>query len=105
VFLYLWRAHNMVNARLKGRETEDPQFPKFQFPPRFLCPECRKNGNGTEEFDEAKVKEFLLAFYSDVRPIDAGEDGDKAGGMGEEAQQREEAVTADNGKKMEEKRN
>ena len=72
VFYYLWRAHNLVNARLKGRETEDPQFPKYQFPPRFLCPNCRA-GNGTgADFDEVAVKEFLLGFYSQIRPIGGG---------------------------------
>ena len=30
VLLYLWKAHNIINARLKGRNTEDPQFPKAQ---------------------------------------------------------------------------
>ena len=72
MFYYLWRAHNLVNARLKGRETEDPQFPKYQFPPRFLCPNCRAaNGTGGD-FDEVAVKEFLLGFYSQIRPIGGG---------------------------------
>nr|CDJ92431.1 Thioredoxin and Erv1 Alr domain containing protein [Haemonchus contortus] len=45
IFLYLWRAHNIVNARLQGRETEDPQFPKVQFPASFLCSDCTANEN------------------------------------------------------------
>uniref|UniRef100_A0A914L4W2 Sulfhydryl oxidase n=1 Tax=Meloidogyne incognita TaxID=6306 RepID=A0A914L4W2_MELIC len=67
VFLYLWKAHNLVNSRLHGRETEDPKFPKYQFPPNFLCQECRREIN--KEFDEDKIKNFLLLYYSDIRPI------------------------------------
>ncbi|CAK5077380.1 unnamed protein product [Meloidogyne enterolobii] len=67
VFLYLWKAHNLVNSRLHGRETEDPKFPKYQFPPHFLCHECRREVN--KEFDEDKIKNFLLLYYSDIRPI------------------------------------
>ncbi|VBB30788.1 unnamed protein product [Acanthocheilonema viteae] len=34
MIFYLWRAHNIVNARLHGdKATEDPQFEKQQFPP------------------------------------------------------------------------
>uniref|UniRef100_A0A915N4Y7 Sulfhydryl oxidase n=1 Tax=Meloidogyne javanica TaxID=6303 RepID=A0A915N4Y7_MELJA len=67
VFLYLWKAHNLVNSRLHGRETEDPKFPKYQFPPHFLCQDCRREIN--KEFDEDKIKNFLLLYYSDIRPI------------------------------------
>uniref|UniRef100_A0A1I8AYZ6 Sulfhydryl oxidase n=1 Tax=Meloidogyne hapla TaxID=6305 RepID=A0A1I8AYZ6_MELHA len=69
VFLYLWKAHNLVNSRLHGKETEDPRFPKYQFPPKFLCQDCRKRGEIDEEFDEDKIKNFLLSYYSDIRPI------------------------------------
>ncbi|EYC06026.1 hypothetical protein Y032_0078g1153 [Ancylostoma ceylanicum] len=41
---YLWRAHNIVNNRLHGDPTEDPQFIKMQFPPPFLCPTCHSGG-------------------------------------------------------------
>ena len=30
--LWLWESHNEVNDRLKADETEDPEFPKIQFP-------------------------------------------------------------------------
>ena len=30
--LWLWHAHNRVNFRLKGDDTEDKQFPKILFP-------------------------------------------------------------------------
>lgn len=40
--LWLWIAHNQVNDRLKGDHTEDPQFPKIQFPSATGCPSCRR---------------------------------------------------------------
>lgn len=64
-FLYLWKAHNRVNQRLHGDLTEDPQFVKYQFPPEFLCPECRRNDGS---FDDERVKEFLVEYYTDIRP-------------------------------------
>ncbi|CAD5229762.1 unnamed protein product [Bursaphelenchus okinawaensis] len=66
-FLYLWRAHNIVNARLKGRDTEDPKYPKVQFPASFLCPECKVGGD--QEKDEETTKQYLLNYYSNIRPV------------------------------------
>ncbi|KAF8386788.1 hypothetical protein PRIPAC_75930 [Pristionchus pacificus] len=64
VYLYLWKAHNIVNARLKGRDTEDPQFLKYQFPARFLCNNCSAS-------EEQTIKPFLLSYYSDIKPYTA----------------------------------
>uniref|UniRef100_A0A914C3Z0 Sulfhydryl oxidase n=1 Tax=Acrobeloides nanus TaxID=290746 RepID=A0A914C3Z0_9BILA len=66
VFMYLWRAHNIVNARLKGRETEDPKFPKYQFPPLFLCPNCQEEQG---RLNENEVLNYLLHYYSSIKPI------------------------------------
>uniref|UniRef100_A0A915PU61 Sulfhydryl oxidase n=1 Tax=Setaria digitata TaxID=48799 RepID=A0A915PU61_9BILA len=63
-FIYLWQAHNIVNARLRGDGTEDPEFPKRQFPPDFLCATCRQEGY----FNNDQVKDFLLVYYSAIRP-------------------------------------
>uniref|UniRef100_A0A914VSH5 Sulfhydryl oxidase n=1 Tax=Plectus sambesii TaxID=2011161 RepID=A0A914VSH5_9BILA len=63
--LYLWKAHNVVNARLKGDDTEDPEFPKYQFPPNFLCSNCSSK-SGT--FDEKSVMEFMLNYYTAIKP-------------------------------------
>lgn len=41
--LWLWAAHNEVNARLAGDITEDPQFPKVQFPTADSCPKCHSD--------------------------------------------------------------
>ncbi|XP_007434230.1 sulfhydryl oxidase 1 [Python bivittatus] len=39
--LWLWSRHNRVNARLAGTPSDDPKFPKIQWPPKDLCPSCR----------------------------------------------------------------
>ncbi|CAG9761782.1 unnamed protein product [Ceutorhynchus assimilis] len=39
--LWLWMAHNEVNQRLSGDPSEDPSFPKIQFPSEMACPTCR----------------------------------------------------------------
>lgn len=41
--LWLWAAHNQVNRRLAGDSTEDPDFPKIQFPSMASCPSCHLN--------------------------------------------------------------
>ena len=38
--LWLWRAHNAVNERLKDAPSRDPFVPKVAFPPKGLCEEC-----------------------------------------------------------------
>ncbi|KAI6170994.1 Sulfhydryl oxidase [Aphelenchoides bicaudatus] len=64
-FMYLWRAHNIVNNRLHKDITEDPQFLKYQFPPLFLCPTCHAGG----QFSRRKVRNFLLQYYMSIRPF------------------------------------
>uniref|UniRef100_A0A914LSU2 Sulfhydryl oxidase n=1 Tax=Meloidogyne incognita TaxID=6306 RepID=A0A914LSU2_MELIC len=64
VVLWLWRGHNKVNKRLKGEPSEDPMFPKQQFPPESICGDCR-NSDGS--FNEEKVLKFLLNYYNDVK--------------------------------------
>ncbi|KAG5897427.1 hypothetical protein JTB14_032117 [Gonioctena quinquepunctata] len=36
--IWLWKAHNEVNKRLSGDETEDPEYPKVRFPTKANCP-------------------------------------------------------------------
>lgn len=64
MIMYLWRAHNIVNNRLHGDTTEDPQFTKYQFPPLFLCPTCHSGGH----FSRRQVRNFLLRYYANIRP-------------------------------------
>lgn len=63
--LYLWRAHNIVNKRLHGQSTEDKLFPKYQFPPKFLCENCKKTEN---YFNQNEIKNFLINYYGNVKP-------------------------------------
>ncbi|KAH1166435.1 hypothetical protein KIL84_015607 [Mauremys mutica] len=62
--LWLWSRHNRVNARLAGTETEDPQFPKLQWPPPELCPPCHGVVNRRHVWDEVAVLRFLKAHFS-----------------------------------------
>lgn len=61
---WLWQAHNKVNMRLKGDETEDPMHPKVQFPTDVQCPNCRVAMDDNNQWDLTNVFEFLLSHYS-----------------------------------------
>ncbi|NXJ77179.1 QSOX1 oxidase, partial [Trogon melanurus] len=62
--LWLWSHHNEVNARLAGGDTEDPKFPKLQWPPPDMCPQCHKEERGVHAWDEPAVVTFLKAHFS-----------------------------------------
>ena len=77
--LYLWRAHNMVNRRLAGDTTDDPAFPKRQFPMNFLCKNCQARSPKERSFNEQSSQvnsvwneqqtlQWLLDYYTNVRP-------------------------------------
>ncbi|XP_063699023.1 sulfhydryl oxidase 1 [Culicoides brevitarsis] len=63
--LWLWSAHNEVNKRLAGDETEDPEFPKLQFPSN--CDACRREQSnvhghkiiGEIQWDRSEVLKYL----------------------------------------------
>ncbi|CAG9816071.1 unnamed protein product [Phaedon cochleariae] len=59
--LWLWRAHNEVNKRLSGDETEDPEYPKIQFPSKAYCPQCYR---ADDSWNEAEVLVYLKKMYS-----------------------------------------
>ncbi|KAI8476383.1 MAG: hypothetical protein J3K34DRAFT_516537 [Monoraphidium minutum] len=88
VAMWLWRAHNEVNARLALAEREnghstsgDPRAPKRPFPPPAACAACRRAGGappaaggndfGAAEWDDDRVAEFLQRAYGGDPP-DAG---------------------------------
>ena len=48
----------LVNQRLSGDESEDPNFPKIQFPSAEQCSKCHRITD--QEFDESEVAKFLL---------------------------------------------
>ncbi|XP_017073402.2 sulfhydryl oxidase 1-like [Drosophila eugracilis] len=60
--LWLWEAHNEVNQLLSGDATEDPKFPKVQFPQRKHCPSCYRSR--TNRWNKAEVLRYLKRIYS-----------------------------------------
>jgi len=65
---WLWHAHNRVNFRLKGDDTEDKQFPKILFPSHKSCPHCRIGKHrGLPIWNMGNVLNFLERHYSRLR--------------------------------------
>ncbi|XP_010848556.1 PREDICTED: sulfhydryl oxidase 1 [Bison bison bison] len=62
--LWFWSSHNKVNARLAGAPSEDPQFPKVQWPPRELCSACHNELRGTPVWDLDNILKFLKTHFS-----------------------------------------
>uniref|UniRef100_A0A8C0IDU8 Sulfhydryl oxidase n=1 Tax=Bubo bubo TaxID=30461 RepID=A0A8C0IDU8_BUBBB len=62
--LWLWSHHNEVNARLAGGDTEDPNFPKLQWPPPDMCPQCHREERGVHAWNQPAVLTFLKAHFS-----------------------------------------
>ncbi|KAM6217281.1 sulfhydryl oxidase 1 [Rhynchocyon petersi] len=62
--LWLWTGHNKVNARLAGAPSEDPQFPKVQWPTRELCPACHNELRGEPVWDLGATLRFLKVHFS-----------------------------------------
>lgn len=86
--IWLWDAHNEVNNRLKGDATEDPEFPKTQFPTRANCQQCYYDDGS---FNIPEVTKYLKHMYSsinvrylgsDTRVLHAGLDGSSSGAAG-----------------------
>ncbi|XP_058245914.1 sulfhydryl oxidase 1 [Hemibagrus wyckioides] len=63
--LWLWSRHNRVNARLAGELSEDPHFPKVQWPPPDLCVSCHSlKPSGEHTWLLPEVLAFLKTYYS-----------------------------------------
>lgn len=67
--IWLWSAHNEVNQRLAGDTTEDPVFPKIQYPSQEACPQCYQQKkvpvqNVTPHWDTGEVLYYLRRAYS-----------------------------------------
>ncbi|XP_037681169.1 LOW QUALITY PROTEIN: sulfhydryl oxidase 1 [Choloepus didactylus] len=62
--LWLWSSHNRVNARLAGAPSEDPRFPKVQWPPRELCSACHNELQGEPVWDLGATLRFLKTHFS-----------------------------------------
>ena len=76
--LWLWKAHNDANIRLKGDpQTDDPVYPKTVFPDEQFCPKCMIEKNMYEqksntwtvdkrEYNIEKTFEFLKNMYTNL---------------------------------------
>ncbi|CAH1987738.1 unnamed protein product [Acanthoscelides obtectus] len=69
--LWLWMAHNEVNKRLAGDETEDPEFPKVQFPTKERCPRCH---NSDDSWNLPEVQQYLRHMYAGINVRYIGSD-------------------------------
>lgn len=41
MYMYMYMNSHQVNKRLSGEDSEDPKFPKVQFPSHQECPHCK----------------------------------------------------------------
>ncbi|KAG7230761.1 hypothetical protein INR49_019575 [Caranx melampygus] len=65
---WLWSSHNRVNNRLAGALSEDPNFPKIQWPSPEMCPACHTvTTNGDHQWNLKQVLPFLLSYFSSSR--------------------------------------
>ncbi|KAL1270177.1 hypothetical protein QQF64_032466, partial [Cirrhinus molitorella] len=66
--LWLWSRHNRVNNRLAGDLSEDPHFPKIQWPSPELCPSCHGlKRTGEHSWNQEEVMTFLRNYFSSSR--------------------------------------
>uniref|UniRef100_A0A8C5D3W5 Sulfhydryl oxidase n=1 Tax=Gouania willdenowi TaxID=441366 RepID=A0A8C5D3W5_GOUWI len=66
--LWLWAKHNRVNNRIAGALSEDPQFPKIQWPSPEMCSACHTvTDNGEHRWNTEEVLAFLLTYFSSSR--------------------------------------
>ncbi|TRY83594.1 hypothetical protein DNTS_033710 [Danionella cerebrum] len=66
--LWLWSRHNRVNNRLAGDLTEDPHFPKIQWPSPEMCPSCHGvKMSGEHTWNQEEVLSFLQNYFSSSR--------------------------------------
>lgn len=68
---WLWEAHNLVNRRLKGRVSEDPEYPKEQFPTKLNCPECYEEDGS---WNKSEVFKYLKRMYGEYNVRYVGSD-------------------------------
>ncbi|KAM9384687.1 sulfhydryl oxidase 1 [Pholidichthys leucotaenia] len=66
--LWLWSRHNVVNNRLAGALSEDPLFPKIQWPSPEMCPACHAvSYNREHSWNMKGVFPFLSSYFSSSR--------------------------------------
>ncbi|XP_041861327.1 sulfhydryl oxidase 1 [Melanotaenia boesemani] len=63
--LWLWSRHNIVNNRIAGALSEDPLFPKIQWPPPEMCSACHTvKEYGEHKWNKEQVLSFLLSHFN-----------------------------------------
>ncbi|KAM4739450.1 sulfhydryl oxidase 1 [Anableps anableps] len=63
--LWLWSRHNQVNNRIAGAMSEDPLFPKIQWPSPEMCPSCHiVKDTGDHGWNKEQVFSFLWSYFS-----------------------------------------
>ncbi|XP_061895501.1 sulfhydryl oxidase 1 [Entelurus aequoreus] len=63
--LWLWSRHNRVNNRIAGALSEDPNFPKVQWPSPDLCEACHSvKDDGDHRWNNEQVLPFLQTYFS-----------------------------------------
>ncbi|XP_069497555.1 sulfhydryl oxidase 1 [Ambystoma mexicanum] len=67
--VWLWSRHNEVNTRLAGARSEDPKFPKLQWPTPDLCPLCQKELAGEHIWEKNEVLHYLKAHYGQANIV------------------------------------
>ncbi|XP_058494792.1 sulfhydryl oxidase 1 [Solea solea] len=66
--LWLWFSHNSVNNRIAGSMSEDPEFPKIQWPSPETCPSCHGvSRSGDHKWNMDQVLSFLMFHFSSDR--------------------------------------
>ncbi|TMS20258.1 Sulfhydryl oxidase 1 [Larimichthys crocea] len=66
--LWLWSRHNRVNNRIAGALSEDPNFPKIQWPSPEMCSACHTvRDNGDHKWNKEQVLPFLMSYFSSNR--------------------------------------
>lgn len=71
--LWLWGAHNKVNSRLSKDITDDPLFPKEQFPSQSVCKECSYKKDDEIYWNLQNVQDFLHKQYYNPNGITIAE--------------------------------
>lgn len=69
--IWLWSAHNEVNKRLSGDQTEDPEYPKQQFPSKERCPKCYDTDGS---WNVSEVLQYLKHIYNSINVRYIGSD-------------------------------
>ncbi|TKS74429.1 Sulfhydryl oxidase 1 [Collichthys lucidus] len=66
--LWLWSRHNRVNNRIAGALSEDPNFPKIQWPSPEMCSACHTvRDNREHKWNKEQVLPFLMSYFSSSR--------------------------------------